>query len=75
MKGRGGVEVQVYSFFKLGARWDHAPAALPPGRRYGTHFIGGWVSPKTGLDRCGKHHLSQELDPRTLQHLASRYTG
>jgi hypothetical protein len=32
----------------------HAPAALPPGQRHGTHFKGGWVSPTAGLDGCGK---------------------
>jgi hypothetical protein len=31
----------------------HAPAALPQERR-GTHYTGGWVSPKSGLDGCGK---------------------
>ena len=30
----------------------HAPAALPPGRRPGTHCIGGWVGPRAGLDGC-----------------------
>jgi hypothetical protein len=24
----------------------HAPAALPPGKRPSTHFIGGWVAPE-----------------------------
>jgi hypothetical protein len=28
----------------------HAPAALPPGKRPGTHCIGGWVGPRAGLD-------------------------
>jgi hypothetical protein len=28
----------------------HAPAALPPG----THFIGGWVDPRDGLDDMEK---------------------
>jgi hypothetical protein len=28
----------------------HAPAALPPGKRPGTHCIGGWVDPRVGLD-------------------------
>ena len=56
---RGGVEVQRYSFFNLGARWgvgdqSHAPAALPPGERPDTHCIRGWVGPRAGLDRCGK---------------------
>jgi hypothetical protein len=27
----------------------HTPAALP-GKRLGTHFIGGWVGPRAGLD-------------------------
>jgi hypothetical protein len=30
----------------------HAPAVLPPppGKRPGTHCIGGWVGPRAGLD-------------------------
>jgi len=32
----------------------HAPAALRPGKRPGTHCIGGWVGPRAGLDTCGK---------------------
>ena len=29
----------------------HAPAALYPRERPGTHCTGGWVGPKAGLDR------------------------
>ena len=32
----------------------HAPAALHPGKRHGTPFIGGWVGLRAGLDGCGK---------------------
>jgi hypothetical protein len=32
----------------------HVLAALPPGRRPGTHCIGGWVGPRAGLDGCEK---------------------
>jgi hypothetical protein len=32
----------------------HAPAALPPGKRPGTHGIEGWVGPRAGLDGCEK---------------------
>jgi len=32
----------------------HVPAALPPGNRLGTNYIGGWVGPRAGLDGCGK---------------------
>ena len=34
----------------------NAPAALPPGKRPGTHCIAGWVDPRAGLDGCGKSH-------------------
>ena len=29
---------------------QHAPAALYPRERHGTHFTGGWVGPRAGLD-------------------------
>ena len=32
---------------------NYAPAALTPGKRPGTHCIGGWVGPRAGLDGCG----------------------
>jgi len=32
----------------------HTPAALPPGKKPGTHCIGGWVSTRVVLDWCGK---------------------
>jgi hypothetical protein len=32
----------------------HAPAALPTGKRPGTHCTGGWVGPRDGLVVCGK---------------------
>ena len=32
----------------------HAPAALYPRERPGTHCTEGWVGPRVGLDRCGK---------------------
>jgi hypothetical protein len=51
----------------------HAPAALTP-ERPGTHWIGGWVGPRTGLDGCEKPRPQPGFDPRTVQPLASRYT-
>jgi hypothetical protein len=41
----------------------HVPAALPPGKRPGTHFIGGWVNPRTGLEGCGKSHPRRDSIP------------
>jgi hypothetical protein len=52
----------------------HDPAALPPGKRPGTHCIGGWVGPRVGLDGCGKSRPPPGFDPRTVQPIGSRYT-
>jgi hypothetical protein len=52
----------------------HAPAALPPGKRPGTHFIGGWMGPRADLDGCGKISPVLGFDPRSVQSVASRYT-
>jgi hypothetical protein len=42
MKPRRGVEVQRYSFFNFGVRWDWwlipHPGRLIPGKGFGTHF-------------------------------------
>jgi hypothetical protein len=51
----------------------HAPAALPPGKRAGTHCIGGWVDPTAGLDGYGKSR-PPGFDPRTFHPAAIRYT-
>jgi hypothetical protein len=40
-----------------------ARAALPPGKRTGTHFIGGWVGPSAGLDGCRKSRPHQDSIP------------
>ena len=52
----------------------HAPAALPPGNRPGTHCIGGWVGPRAGLNACGKSRPPPGFVPRTVQPVSSRYT-
>jgi hypothetical protein len=40
----------------------HAPA-LPPGKRPGTHRLGGWVNPRAGLDGCGKSRPHRDSIP------------
>jgi len=55
-------------------RQRHAPAALPSGKRPGTHYLGGWVGPRAGLDGCGKSRHPPGFDPWTVQPLASCYT-
>ena len=53
----------------------HAPAASYPRERPCTHCTGGWVGPRSGLDRCGKSRSLPGFDPRTVQPVGSRYTG
>jgi hypothetical protein len=52
----------------------HAPAALYPLERPGTHCTGGWVSPRAGLDRCGKSRPHRDSIPGPFHSVASRYT-
>jgi hypothetical protein len=58
----------------------HVPAALPPGGKApGTHWIGGWVGPRTFLDAVVKSKIPsprRESNPRTpiVQPVAQRYT-
>jgi len=42
---------------------QHAQAALYPRKRPGTHFTGGWVGPRAGLDRCGKSRPHRDSIP------------
>jgi hypothetical protein len=41
----------------------HAPAALPPGQRFGTPFTRGWVGTRAGLDECGMSRLNRYSIP------------
>jgi len=52
----------------------HAPAALYPRERPGTHCIGSWVGPRAGLDEWGKSRPRPGFDVRTVPPVASRYT-
>jgi hypothetical protein len=42
----------------------HAPAALYPRERPGTHCTGRWVCPRAVLDRCGKSRPHRDSIPR-----------
>jgi len=41
----------------------HAPAALHPRKKHGTHFIGGWVGPGAGLDGCAEYRPYRDSIP------------
>jgi hypothetical protein len=43
----------------------HVPAALPPGKKTGTHFIGSCVDPRAGLEVCGKSRQHRVSIPGT----------
>jgi hypothetical protein len=75
-KPRGGVEVYLYSFFNLGARWwvggqRHAPTALPPGLP-GTNCVGDWVGHSEGLEGYGipRIHKASIPGPSSLLRVA-----
>jgi hypothetical protein len=52
----------------------HTPVAFPPGKRPGTHFMGGWVGPSFGMEGSRKISPQPGFDPRIIQPVASRYT-
>jgi hypothetical protein len=66
-KVQRGVDVQLYSFFKLSARWElggqrHAQVALPPGKtRYPLHS--GLGEPQGRSGRVQKMSYIPGFDP------------
>jgi hypothetical protein len=69
---RGRVEIWLYFFLNLGARWEWVVNATPrplyPRERPGTDYAGGWVDPRANLDGCGNSRLLQGFHPRTVLH-------
>jgi hypothetical protein len=47
--------------------YRHAPAALPPVKRLGTHCIQGWLCHEVGVDGCGKISPPLGFDPWTVK--------
>jgi hypothetical protein len=59
MKMYGGVDVYIHIFLTsalVGGEWSASrPCRVNPRERaLGTHWIGGWVGPRTGLDNVEK---------------------
>jgi hypothetical protein len=70
-------------FLDLGTSWrwvvSSTPLPLYPRERVpGTHFVGGWVDPRAGLDHMEKWKFLPHRDsysrPPIVQPVASRYT-
>jgi hypothetical protein len=59
----GGKEVQLLIILDLGTTWGWVVSVMPqprfiPGERTpGTHWIGGWVGPRAGLDTGGRRKI------------------
>jgi hypothetical protein len=83
MKAYGGVDVQIHVFLTSTLVALESSASLPgrltPGERApGTHWIGGWVDPRAGLDDIKRRKfltlLGLKLDPSgRLAHSQSLY--
>jgi hypothetical protein len=51
-----------------------APAALPPGKTApGTHWMGGWLGPRDGLDNVKKKYLPYVGNRTPSSHSARNY--
>jgi hypothetical protein len=62
MKAYGGVDVQIHIFLTsalAGGQWS---ASLPGRITPGTHWIGGWVDPRAGLDDVEKRKFFTLLE-------------
>jgi len=57
-----------------GSEWSAArPGRTLPVVKPGTHFTGGWVGPRAGLDGW-KNLVPTGIRSRTVQPVVSRYT-
>jgi hypothetical protein len=77
MKAYGGVHVQIHIFLTLalaGGEWSasHLCCFTPGERAPGTHWLGGWVGPRAGLDDVEKRKflLLPGLELQTFGHPA-----
>jgi hypothetical protein len=62
MKAHKGVDIQIHIFLTsalVGGDWSASrPSRFTPGERApGTHWKGGWLSPKTGLEDVEKRKV------------------
>ena len=71
--GAEGEEV-LYPFFNLGGGWaTQRSGCVTPGKRPGTHSIGGWADPHGRSGRVRKISLLPVFDPWKVEPVASRY--
>jgi hypothetical protein len=84
MKAYGGVDAKIHIFLTSaldgGDLSDSRPGRFSAGERApGTHWIGGWVDPRAGLNDVEKRKFWPcrylNSDPSLVQPVASRYTN
>jgi len=67
MKAQRGIDVQLYSFFNLDARWEWVvnttSRPLNPREKPGIHGAGSSVNPRDGRDWSGKSRLLRDSIP------------
>jgi len=56
-----------------GSGWP-APRPSVPVKRATTHYAGGWVGPRAGLDGCRTSHSPLWFNSRTIQLIVCHYT-
>jgi hypothetical protein len=83
MKAYGGVDIYIHIFINIGltaGEWStsHPSSFTTREKAPGTHWIGGWVGPRAGLDDMDKRKFLTlprlELRPLVVQPVARRYT-
>jgi hypothetical protein len=83
MKTYGGVDIKFHAFLTsvlVGGEWSASrPGRLTPAERApDTHWIGGWVGPRTDQDDMEKRkpclHGDSNTDPSAVQPVASCYS-
>jgi hypothetical protein len=82
MKAYGGMDAYIHIFLTsalVGGKWSASrPGRFNPGERaHGTHWIGGWVGPRAGLDDVEKRKFlpprDSNSDPSVVHPIASSY--
>jgi hypothetical protein len=76
MKTYGGVDILIYVFLPSaldGGEWSASrPGRFTAGERApGTHWIGGWVGPRAGLNDVEKRKIFDPTGTRTPTPLSS----
>jgi hypothetical protein len=71
------VDIQIHIFLTSALAASEWSASRPSRFTPGTHWIGGWVDSRAGLDDLEKilDYQDSNSDPSVVQLVASRYTG